>query len=88
MTSTPRSDMRLASSWMVMVSGSTTSRDKHSFCCRPWPLRRWVRRRNDATERVRSSPSLAVALVTVRRPRSFIAPVRLGLTAGTASFGG
>ncbi len=47
-----------------------------------------MRRRKEATERVRSSPSLAVALVTVRRPRSFAAPPRLGLTAGTASFGG
>ena len=30
-TSTARSDMRLASSWMVIVSGSTTSRESFSF---------------------------------------------------------
>ena len=55
-TSTPRSDMRLASSWMVMVSGRTTSRDNFSFCSTT-PFMRWVRRRKAATERVRSSPS-------------------------------
>ena len=32
MTSTARSDMRLASSWMVIVSGSTISRAIFSFC--------------------------------------------------------
>ena len=31
MTSTPRSDMRLASSWMVIVSGMVTSRTSFSF---------------------------------------------------------
>ena len=43
MTSTPRSDMRLASSWIVIVSGTVTSRDDFSF----WLLaerrvRRWT----------------------------------------------
>ena len=50
------------------------------------PFRRWVRRRNEATERVRSSSS-PVALVTVRRPRFFVsAPVRVGR--GAITFGG
>ena len=86
MTSTPRSDMRLASSWMVIVSGRTTSRDKRSFCSIT-PFMRWVRRRNAATERVRSSPSLWSALVTVRRPRCFTSLPRAGLTEGTTSLG-
>ena len=73
-TSTARSDMRLASSWMVMVSGMITSRAIFSFCSTwRWPVRRWLRRRNDATERVRSS-SPEVAAVTVRRPRRFSSP--------------
>ncbi len=72
---------------MVIVSGRTTSRDRRSFCSTT-PFMRWVRRRNEATERVRSSPSLAVAVVTVRRPQFFISPTRVGLTAGTASLGG
>ena len=73
-TSTARSDMRLASSWMVIVSGMITSRAIFSFCSTwRWPVRRWLRRRNDATERVRSS-SPEVAAVTVRRPRRFSSP--------------
>ena len=69
MTSTARSDMRFASSWMVIASGKTISREIFSLASwTPWPLRRWVRRRKAATERVRSS-SPAVALATVRRPR-------------------
>ena len=32
MTSTPRSDMRFASSWIVIVSGIVTSRTSFSFC--------------------------------------------------------
>src|ERR1700682_1305745 len=42
MTSTARSDMRLASSWILMASGMITSRTSFSFgslgCC---PFRRW-----------------------------------------------
>ena len=75
--------MRLASSWTVIVSGSTISREILSFAsCWPWPLRRWVRRRNAATERMRSS-SPEVALATVRRPRLRCSPPRLGRGVGS-----
>ncbi len=71
MTSTARSDMRLASSWMVMASGITTSRISFSFgSLEAWPFRRWVRRRNEAIERSRTSSALS-AVTSVRRPRSF-----------------
>ena len=86
MTSTARSDMRLASSWMVIVSGSTISRAIFSFwSCAPWPFSRCVRRRNAATERVRSS-SPAVALATVSRPRLRCSPPRGGRGVGTTTF--
>src|ERR1700724_2834344 len=50
-TSTERSAMRLASSWMVMVSGSVTSRAIFSFgSLSRWPLMRWTRRRDEANE--------------------------------------
>ena len=39
------------------------------------PLRRWVRRRNEATERSRTS-SARSAVTSVRRPRCFSAPTR------------
>ena len=88
MTSTARSDMRLASSWMVIASGSTISRAIFSFwSCAPWPFSRWVRRRNEATERVRSS-SAEVALATVRRPRLRCSPPRGGRGVGTRTFCG
>ena len=68
-TSTARSAMRLASSWMVMASGIVTSRMSFSFgSFEAWPLRRWVRRRNDAIERSRTSSALS-AVTSVRRPR-------------------
>ena len=71
MTSTARSDMRLASSWILMASGITTSRTSFSFgsfdAC---PFRRWVRRRNEAIERSRTSSALS-AVTSVRRPRCF-----------------
>ena len=71
MTSTPRSDMRLASSWIVMVSGMMTSRMSFSFgSSLAWPFRRCVRRRNEATERSRTSSVLS-AVTSVRRPRCF-----------------
>ena len=57
-TSTARSAMRLASSWMVIVSGMVTSRAIFSFGSFGWwPFRRCTRRRNAATERMRSSSS-------------------------------
>ena len=70
-TSTARSDMRLASSWILMASGMTTSRISFSFgSFDAWPFRRWVRRRNDAIERSRTSSALS-AVTSVRRPRCF-----------------
>ena len=85
-TSTARSDMRLASSWMVIASGRTISRAIFSFwSCEPWPFSRCVRRRNAATERVRSS-SPEVALVTVSRPRLRCSPLRGGRGVGTTTF--
>ena len=82
-TSTARSDMRLASSWMVMTSGIVTSRTSFSLgSLAAWPLvRRWVRRRNDATERSRSSSAVS-AVTRVSRPRRFSGPVRVGFGAG------
>ena len=83
MTSTARSDMRLASSWMVIVSGSTISRAIFSRdSCWPCPFRRCVRRRNAATERMRSS-SASVALATVRRPRLRGSAPRVGRGVGS-----
>ncbi len=71
---------------MVIASGRTISRAIFSFCsCAPWPLSRCVRRRNAATERVRSS-SPEVALVTVSRPRLRCSPVRAGRGVGTTTF--
>src|SRR5882672_8094706 len=68
-TSTARSDMRLASSWMVIASGIVTSRASFSLASlAAWPLRRWVRRRNDATERSRTSSAVS-AVTSVSRPR-------------------
>ena len=74
MTSTARSDMRLASSWMVIASGIITSRMSFSFgSLAACPFRRWVRRRNEAIERSRTSSALS-AVTSVRRPRSFCGP--------------
>ncbi len=88
MTSTARSDMRFASSWMVIISGSTISLAIFSLDSEwPPPLSRWVRRRNAATERVRSS-SAEVAVATVRRPRSRGGPLREGRGAGIIGLAG
>lgn len=88
MTSTARSDMRLASSWMVIASGMITSRISFSFgSFEAWPFSRWVRRRNEAIERSRTSSALS-AVTTVRRPRSFCRPglwVVLGAATGRAA---
>src|SRR6266853_855914 len=85
MTSTARSDMRLASSWILMASGMMTSRTSFSFGSFDWcPFRRWVRRRNDAIERSRTSSALS-AVTRVRRPRCFAGAglaVVLGAVAG------
>ena len=81
-TSTARSAMRLASSWMVMVSGMVTSRTSFSFgSSAAWPFSRCTRRRNAATERSRSSSALS-AVTRVSRPRLFGAALRVGLGAG------
>ena len=56
---------------MVIASGIVTSRISFSFgSFEAWPFRRWVRRRNEAIERSRTSSALS-AVTTVRRPRSF-----------------
>src|SRR6516162_2786048 len=61
--------MRLASSWMVMVSGMVTSRTSFSFgSSAVCAFSRWTRRRKAATERSRSSSALS-AVTTVCRPR-------------------
>ncbi len=71
-----------------MASGSTISRAIFSlWSCVPPPFRRWVRRRNAATERVRSS-SMEVALETVRRPRLRCSPLRGGRGVGISAFCG
>src|SRR5450755_4446993 len=83
-TSTARSDMRLASSWILMASGMITSRMSFSFgsfdAC---PFRRWVRRRNDAIERSRTSSALR-AVTRVRRPRC-LAGAGFAVVAGAAT---
>src|SRR3981189_769578 len=83
-TSTARSAIRLASSWIVIASGIVTSRTSFSFgSFAAWPFRRWTRRRKDATERSRTSPASS-AVTTVRRPRLFCGPARGGCGAGAA----
>ena len=71
-TSTARSDMRCASSWMVMVSGSITSRtifSRGSWCSARLNFS-W-RRRIDDSERARASSSdSAVFSVSLPRRRS------------------
>src|SRR6266478_5940816 len=70
--------MRLASSWMVMVSGIVTSRTSFSFgSSAACPFSRCTRRRNAATDRSRSSSALS-AVTTVRRPRFFCPAPRAG----------
>jgi len=60
----------------LMASGITTSRTSFSFgSFEAWPFSRWVRRRNDAIERSRTSSALS-AVTRVRRPRCL--PARLG----------
>ena len=72
---------------MVIASGMVTSRTSFSFgSFEAWPLSRWVRRRNEATERSRTS-SARSAVTSVRRPRCFSAPARgagRGAAAGRA----
>ena len=61
---------------MVIVSGMVTSRTIFSFgSLSRCPVMRWTRRRNEATERSRSS-SAESAVTTVSRPRRFSAPAR------------
>src|SRR5580698_4929716 len=70
---------------MLIASGITTSRISFSFGSFAWwPFRRWVRRRNDAIERSRTSSALS-AVTSVRRPRCFCGDgfaVGLGATTG------
>ena len=70
---------------MVIASGIVTSRISFSFgSLEACPFRRWVRRRNEAIERSRTSSALS-AVTSVRRPRSFCGPglwVVLGGTDG------
>ena len=71
---------------IVIVSGMITSRAIFSFGSSRWPVMRCTRRRNDATERSRTSSALS-AVTTVRRPRRF-SPVLLagfGAVAGRAT---
>ena len=69
--SAPRSAMRLASSWTVIASGTTTSRT----CLADGPASMWWRfsfsraRRSAASERARLSSSSLRARVTVSLPR-------------------
>ena len=76
---------------MVITSGIVTSRTSFSFgSFEVWPLSRWVRRRNDATERSRTS-SARSAVTSVRRPRCFSTPARgagRGAAAGRAGAAG
>ena len=61
---------------MVIASGIVTSRTSFSFgSLDAMPLRRCVRRRNEATERSRTS-SARSAVTSVRRPRCFSTPAR------------
>src|SRR5579885_2144257 len=70
-TSAPRSAMRLASSWTVIVSGTTTSRTTFAVSCSRW-CRRWRSRsrarRTEARLRIRSPSSPDSARVTVSLP--------------------
>src|SRR5262249_62082571 len=68
---------------MVIASGIVTSRASFSFgSAEATPFSRWVRRRNEATERSRTS-SARSAVTRVRRPRCF-SPVLLGAGRGAA----
>ena len=61
---------------MVIASGIVTSRTSFSLgSLEAMPLRRCVRRRNEATERSRTS-SARSAVTSVRRPRCFSTPAR------------
>ena len=68
-TSAPRSAMRLASSWTVIVSGTTTSRTilVCSCCACRWRSRSRARR-TEARQRIRSPSSSSSARVTVSLP--------------------
>ena len=87
MTSTARSAMRLASSWMVIASGIVTSRTSFSFGSLLFSeVRRCTRRRNDASERSRTSSAL-IAVTSVRRPRGrsvAVLAARVGRCGGAA----
>ena len=77
MTSTARSAMRLASSWMVIVSGTITSRMSFSFgSSARWP----VSALHAAAERGERARALVVARVaSVRLPRRLSLVVVFGV---------
>ena len=88
MTSTERSVMRLASSWMVITSGMITSRMTLSRGCTTPAWRsfsRSRRRRSEASERSRCASSKALLIVSLMRSRRS-SPVLTGLLGGLAPF--
>ena len=88
MTSTDRSVMRLASSWIVITSGMITSRMTLSRgCCTP-ARRNFSRsrlRRSEASERSRCASSNALLIVSLMRSRRSSAALT-GLLTGLAPF--
>src|SRR5204863_203490 len=83
--STARSAIRLASSWIVIASGIVTSRTSFSFGSLLFSeVRRCTRRRNEASERSRTSSAL-MAVTSVSRPRGRSVAV---LAAGVGRCGG
>ena len=88
MTSTERSVMRLASSWMVITSGMITSRMTLSRGCTTPAWRsfsRSRRRRSEASERSRCASSKALLMVSLMRSRRS-SPILTGLLGGLAPF--
>ena len=88
MTSTERSVMRLASSWMVITSGMITSRMTLSRGCTTPAWRSFSRSRRrfrEASERSRCASSKALLMVSLMRSR-FSSPTLTGLLGGLAPF--
>ncbi len=80
MTSTERSVMRLASSWMVITSGMMTSRMTLSRGCTTPAWRSFSRSRrrfSEASERSRCASSKALLMVSLMRSR-FSSPILTG----------
>ena len=88
MTSTERSVMRLASSWMVITSGMMTSRMTLSRGCTTPAWRSFSRSRrrfSEASERSRCASSKALLMVSLMRSR-FSSPILTGVLVGLAPF--